>query len=111
MFERLGFRIKGTSLTHVPEIFQDRDPKQLFSELFETLEDSGDTRAIDRVSEEMLAFLACRAAVKAGDSLTIEQMKKIVFDLSNTPNNATCPHGRPTKIQMTLKDLNTMFHR
>lgn len=58
-----------------------------------------------------LATAACRAAIKAGDKLTVQQMKIILDELSHTRLPYTCPHGRPTSIKFTHHDLGRMFKR
>ena len=95
----------------MPFLFQDRDPKELIQNLLEKLEETHEMPSIDSISEEMLAFLACRAAVMAGDTLSEETMKKIIKDMETKPNNATCPHGRPTQIAIHIDELNGLFKR
>lgn len=107
----LGFRFRGNAVTHMPALLCDRDPNQLLTVLLEDADERGGIRSIDRDSEEMLAFLACRAAVKAGDTLTAAQMKTILEDLAVTPNSATCPHGRPTTIRLSSDELDPLFKR
>ena len=107
----LGFTVRGETITHVPNLLKDREPQDIIMEILEKLEETGTAPSVDSISEEMLAFLACRAAVKAGDPLTDEQMAQIATDLETTPNNTTCPHGRPTRISMTIDELNMQFHR
>ena len=111
LLTNMGFKFQKASITHVPLLFQDRDPLELMTQLLDDLSINDSMKSIDNASEEMLAFLACRAAVKAGDILTNEQMKTILIDLGITPNSATCPHGRPTRIAMSIDQLNTMFKR
>ena len=109
--ESVGFKFDKNTITHLPTLFQDRNPQELLRSLFEDLENENGLNRVDKVSEEMLAFLACRAAVKSGDLLNGEQMRKIIEDLQNTTDNITCPHGRPTRIAISTEDLNTMFKR
>lgn len=111
LLTNMGFKFSETAITHVPSLFHDRDPAALVIQCLDDLESDEKLRSIDKASEEMLAFLACRAAVKAGDELTEEQMKTILLDLEKTPHNATCPHGRPTRIRTSIDELNTMFKR
>lgn len=127
IFQKLGFNFYFSSkhskskkintgntlviVTHVPFLFQDREPEELIKQFLENIEQDIPLRTIDRVSEEMLAFLACRSAVKAGDSLTEAQMKQIIRDLEKTENNATCPHGRPTQMSLSLDELHHLFKR
>ncbi|MDQ0203399.1 DNA mismatch repair endonuclease MutL [Pectinatus haikarae] len=58
-----------------------------------------------------LATAACRAAIKAGDKLTLQQMKIILDELAHTRLPYTCPHGRPTTIKFEHRDLAKMFKR
>jgi DNA mismatch repair protein MutL len=106
-----GFVIRDGILVEMPFLFHDRDPKDLLLHMLEDLEDSKGIKSVDTVSEEMLAFLSCRASVKAGDELSEHEMRTIITDLEMTPNNTTCPHGRPTRITMSLEELNTLFKR
>ncbi|HEX8964887.1 MAG TPA: DNA mismatch repair endonuclease MutL [Patescibacteria group bacterium] len=114
-FNKLGFMFidKGNkvAITHVPALFKDRNPKQLLQNMVDTLQEDLPLQAIDTVSLEMLSFLACRAAIKLGDKLTLEQMEKVISELEKSPNNATCPHGRPTKIVFPLKNISRLFKR
>lgn len=61
--------------------------------------------------ERLRAQMACKAAVKAGDELTHEHMKKLLQDLDATNNRLTCPHGRPTGWLLSLYDLEKKFKR
>ncbi len=111
LFTSFGFQWKAQQLIAVPTLFQDRNPKELLVQLLEDLEEDKVMKNVDGISEEMLAFLACRAAVKAGDILEESQMKKIAEELEITPNNATCPHGRPTKVFFEKEYIDSLFRR
>jgi DNA mismatch repair protein MutL len=87
-----------------------RNIEKIISEILSDL-DNETKKDLDTKTKRMLQFLACKAAVKAGDPLTTEQSKAIIEQLEKTPNNLTCPHGRPTKITVTLKELATSFKR
>lgn len=113
---RLGFGIehfKGNSflLRSVPKILQDKDPSILISEVLENMRIDAEPKKVDSSSRQMIAYLACRSAVKAGDSLTKAQCKDLIEQLEKTPNNATCPHGRPTRVMIDISMINKMFKR
>jgi len=57
------------------------------------------------------AQMACKAAVKAGDTLTTAHMQQLLRDLAAVPNKLTCPHGRPTYWAITVKELEKKFQR
>lgn len=58
-----------------------------------------------------LQIAACRAAIKAGEILTMRQMQILLRELSETTMPYTCPHGRPCMIRFDVKDLDKMFKR
>ncbi|MBS1986733.1 DNA mismatch repair endonuclease MutL [Candidatus Dependentiae bacterium] len=59
----------------------------------------------------MRAQMACKAAVKAGDILTRQEMIDILEKLEKTPNKLTCPHGRPTGWLISLYEIEKKFKR
>jgi predicted dehydrogenase len=61
--------------------------------------------------EEAIAQAACKAAVKARDKLRLDEIEKLVVDLARTEMPYTCPHGRPTLIFSSFRDLNRKFGR
>ncbi|MDR3647123.1 MAG: DNA mismatch repair endonuclease MutL [Candidatus Babeliales bacterium] len=63
------------------------------------------------VNEKLHAQMACKAAVKAGDKLTHEQIYKLLEDLNKTENRFACPHGRPTGWLMSTHDIEKKFKR
>ena len=62
--------------------------------------------------KEIISMIACKSAIKAGEPLTMEKMRKIIYELfSLTENPFTCPHGRPTIIEIKKKKLYRLFKR
>jgi DNA mismatch repair protein MutL len=116
LFEQLGFEIEHFQkniffLNAIPVIFKDRDNVKLLTEILEDIAQEKNVKDLDRVSAKMIAYLACRSAVKAGDRLTKKQCKEILEKLQKTPNKATCPHGRPTMVEIDLPRINKLFKR
>lgn len=105
-FKDTTFVIRG-----VPVLFQDRDYPTLLKELLDDLQSETNNKAIDQMTKRMIAFLACRSAVKAGEKITKKQAKDLLEQLQRTPNNATCPHGRPTKMAVEIDKINRLFKR
>lgn len=68
-------------------------------------------REIERVRHAIGARAACRAAVKAGDRLTQEEMQRLVHQLLETAEALRCPHGRPTVLRLTREQLDRQFGR
>lgn len=61
--------------------------------------------------DKLLATIACRAAIKAGDPKANEALKRVVEELYRCEQPFTCPHGRPTIILVTLRELERRFKR
>lgn len=61
--------------------------------------------------EAVLRRVACRGAIKAGDHLSREQMRRLLDQLARTKNPYTCPHGRPTIVSFSPDELAAMFRR
>ena len=61
--------------------------------------------------ERALAAMACKAAVKAGATLDVHEMRELVAQLERTLRPATCPHGRPTMIHLSHTQLEREFGR
>lgn len=62
-------------------------------------------------AEKVLARIACRSAIKAGDPLTYDQMANLVDRYSDDPALATCPHGRPPIWRISRRELEKWFGR
>jgi DNA mismatch repair protein MutL len=62
-------------------------------------------------TEAMLATMACKAAVKAGQTLSLEEMRFLIQRLEHTSKPQTCPHGRPTMILLSTSALERQFGR
>ncbi len=69
------------------------------------------TPGIEQLLEEWIYLLACHESIKAHDKLTLLEMEQLIAQLSQTENPFTCPHGRPTMIQMTAAELGKRFYR
>lgn len=74
-------------------------------------EDIENSDALSKIDEKIHAQMACKAAVKAGDILTMQEMQKLLADLDKTQSNFCCPHGRPTGWLLTLGEIEKKFKR
>jgi DNA mismatch repair protein MutL len=98
-------------LTSYPAILERVAPAELFKDVVDRLmaKDRPPTR--DQLLEHLLATMACRAAVKAGDRLTAEEIASLIAQRELAENTHHCPHGRPTSLVFTRKELDKQFRR
>ncbi|MEJ5283576.1 MAG: DNA mismatch repair endonuclease MutL [Brevinematales bacterium] len=61
--------------------------------------------------DESIKQMACKSSVKAGKNISREEAFALIEELKNTPNNMTCPHGRPIMITFTKNEIEKMFKR
>lgn len=66
---------------------------------------------MDKLLEEWIYMLACKESIRAKENLTLFEMEQLIVQLSKTLNPYTCPHGRPTMIQLTKQELEHRFYR
>jgi DNA mismatch repair protein MutL len=110
--ERLGFAIDetgpGVALRAVPALLHGQEPRRLLERLLDDLRPaSGAPIEIDRV----LAFVACRAAIKANEPMAREAMERLVADLSRSGTPYFCPHGRPIVSRVSLSEVRKELKR
>lgn len=74
-------------------------------------EDLDHERIQKQLHEKIHAKMACSAAVKAGESLSFEQMKNLLQNLKKIPHNFSCPHGRPTHFVLPIDEIEKKFKR
>ena len=109
----LGFELEyfggnAFAVKTIPLVFGKVKISELLHDLLSMLENK---KSILEQKEVILTRMACRAAVMAGDLVTIPQMEKILALLSKTELPYTCPHGRPTLMKVTIDELEKKFRR
>jgi DNA mismatch repair protein MutL len=67
--------------------------------------------SVDAAVKRLAATMACHAAVKANDPLTIEKMRYILAELRRTAYSSVCPHGRPVVLRITRREIERNFQR
>ncbi len=66
---------------------------------------------IDNLKDSIIKMIACKASIKAGDKLTDKQMLDLLKELETCDAPYTCPHGRPTIIEISFKEIEKRFKR
>lgn len=92
----------------VPALLAESD---LSSTLRELLDQAIDDRCAGDWLERLTVTLACKGAVKAGQQLSLVEMRELVMQLEKTSIPPTCPHGAPTMIHLSQAQLERQFGR
>jgi len=94
-----------------PQVLGHFDGRSFFQDLLGELDGPDGTRRMQDRLEPLLKLMACRGAIKAGERLSPEQMRRLLQDRAATANPDTCPHGRPTTVLLTRQELEKQFRR
>lgn len=111
--ERLGFQFeefgRNTMLLRtVPMVLGRFVDKEVIHEILANITEKS---SMEIKKEEKIIRSACRAAVKAHDIVHTQEMHTIMEQLQKCKQPFTCPHGRPTMIQMSIPELEKKFKR
>ena len=98
-------------LDTLPPFVKVTDPRRFVLDLVDELKAAGREVNLARLGEHTIAKTVCRHAVKANDSLGGRELEKLIEDLRRCAMPYTCPHGRPTLIEMNYRELEKKFGR
>lgn len=104
------FGVNSIRLVEVPYFLDKLNPKDLFLAILDNLKSLGSGKTTE-VKYNKIATMACKAAVKANDVLSLNEMESLVEELRYIEDPFHCPHGRPTIIKFTSYDLDKKFRR
>ena len=113
-----GFGGNTVIVNEVPAWLGTGDVKTIVSEVFEALQASGTGPALGGLGDGLegrrrdeVLMAACKSAVKANRYLAETEAQQLLLDLSQCSEPLSCPHGRPTVIQVPLAELRRRFGR
>lgn len=114
-FVSLGFSLDlvGPSTMRISELPSDvplAEAENSIRQILEFIQNMHNPTA-QELRHNCLQIAACRAAIKAGQTLNMRQMQALISELCNTNLPYTCPHGRPAMIRFSPHDLDKMFKR
>lgn len=115
-FDRLGFSIEPFgentfSISSAPSVLVRGESREIVMELLEKMRDGVSPASIEDKADECISIMACRGAVKAGDTLLVDEMRSLIGQLENCSLPYTCPHGRPIVLAVMKDDLLKSFLR
>ncbi len=114
-FEEMGFQIEDFggneyAIRAVPEDMYGLQEKDVFISLLDELQDGTKLSEVSLIHDR-IATMACKAAVKGNNRLSVMEAEVLIDKLLSCENPYNCPHGRPTVIQMSKKEMEKKFKR
>ncbi len=116
LLETFGFEIElfGKQNTYairtVPYLFKNPVASDYFMEVLDRLADQNISNVYD-LKLDAIATMSCKAAVKGNDRLDYMEAKALIEKIVKLENPFSCPHGRPTIIEMSRYELEKKFKR
>nr|WP_147651326.1 DNA mismatch repair endonuclease MutL [Vulcaniibacterium gelatinicum] len=112
----LGFEVTRSgpqtlTLRGVPALLADSDVEALLRDVLADLREHGESRRVAARRDELLATMACHAAVRAHRRLSIPEMNALLREMEATERSGQCNHGRPTWTRFTLAEMDAWFLR
>ncbi len=98
-------------LNSYPAFLGRRSPAALLKAVVDHLNSQDRMPAREVLFNDLLSLMACHAAVRAGDRLTLEEMNALVAQRHLADDTHHCPHGRPTALLFSRHDLERQFRR
>ncbi len=109
-FEMEEFGARTLLIRGIPAAASGRDARELIAGI---VGDLGETwkPGVKDITEPLARSLSCHAAVKAGERMSMEEMKSLLSDLGRCELAQACPHGRPVTVCWTLEEIEKRFRR
>jgi len=94
-----------------PTLLHRVDIRTFIADLLDRLVQTGGGQSDETLIHTALDMMACKAAVKAGDPLSTDEIYALLEQRHLTQRASNCPHGRPTTLELTTHDLERQFRR
>jgi DNA mismatch repair protein MutL len=105
------FGERSIIVSETPALLGEIDAKQLIKDLAYNLVEEGENISLTELIESVTETFACHNAVRSGKKLNIHEANALLRQMELTPFSGQCNHGRPTYIELKLKDIEKLFGR
>ncbi len=92
-------------ITEIPNFIKNIPAKVIIRDIIDNLSENGKTMQQAEMIDNIITYMSCRGAIKAGKHLDQMEMKKLVKELFSSENSYRCPHGRPIIVHMSNDEI------
>ncbi len=116
IFLKLGISMEALGpetigIHSAPSLLKESALHQVLEKMAQELVDQGGSHRLERKIGDLLATMACHSAVRAGQALSVEEMKALLIQMDQYPLSSFCPHGRPVSVNYPFYQLEKDFGR
>ncbi len=101
----------AVAVREVPALLGDCDVQGLVKDLADDLTEWGESHRLNERLDDVCSTMACHGSVRAGRRLNGDEMNALLREMEATPHSGQCNHGRPTYVELKLKDIERLFGR
>jgi DNA mismatch repair protein MutL len=102
---------KSIIVHEIPHILSECNVRKLIQDIIDDLIEFDKNINFHELLNHVLATYACHHSIRAGRKMNIIEMSSLLREMENTPHSGQCNHGRPTYIELKLKDIEKLFGR
>ncbi|MDU8927609.1 DNA mismatch repair endonuclease MutL [Alisedimentitalea sp. MJ-SS2] len=113
---RLGLTLEpfgggAIAVRETPAILGEVNAGKMLRDILDELDDLGESLTVQAKIEAILSRVACHGSIRSGRRMRGEEMNALLREMEATPHSGQCNHGRPTYVELKLKDIERLFGR
>jgi len=114
LLRQWGFELRYNptpTVTQVPSVLKDSNIAQIVDDFFQEILAQNMSQAPQDALHALCSTTACHNSIRAGQTLSLQEMSDLLRAIERTPAASQCNHGRPTHIKLSKKDMDRLFDR
>ncbi len=105
------FGAGSVAIRETPAILGEVNAEALVRDILDELDDMGESQMVLEKIEAVLSRVACHGSIRSGRRMQADEMNALLREMEATPHSGQCNHGRPTYVELKLKDIERLFGR
>ncbi|WP_370283775.1 DNA mismatch repair endonuclease MutL [Pseudooceanicola sp.] len=101
----------AVAVRETPAILGEVNAEAMLRDILDELDDAGDSDLVKAQVDAILSRMACHGSIRSGRRMRAEEMNALLREMEATPHSGQCNHGRPTYVELHLKDIERLFGR